>query len=310
MSLSPELFQPAKSQTSAEEIARPSTTLWQDAWRRFKKNPMAMLGLIIIALLILFSVVGPWLSHFNYYENDLAHPFMDPSWVHPLGTDDLGRDTMTRLMFGGRISLEIGFVSVIINLGIGVFYGGISGYFGGKVDNILMRIVDIIYSVPDLLYVILLSVTLSQKGQSSESSLLNIMIVLGIVNWMPMARLVRGQILSLREQEYVLAARTLGAKTSRLLLKHLVPNAIGTIIVTAALAIPSAIFMEAFLSFIGLGVQPPLASWGSMASAGRLAIPSHPTTLFYPAAAIAIAMLAFNFVGDGLRDAFDPKMRK
>ena len=304
MSLSPSMFELVKSQVSSDAIARPSTTLWQDAWRRFKKNYLAMLGLVVLGLLILFSFIGPMFSQFNFFTNDLENLYASPSWIHPFGTDDLGRDIMTRIMYGGRISLEIGLVSVMINLVLGVFYGGISGYFGGRVDNIMMRIIDIIYSVPDLLYVILLMVVLGQGG------LINIMIVLGIVNWMAMARIVRGQILGLREQEYVLAARTLGANTKRLLLKHLIPNTIGPIIVTVALQIPAAIFMEAFLSFIGIGIMPPLASWGSMASAGRLSIPSHPNALLFPSLAIAITMLAFNFVGDGLRDAFDPKMRK
>lgn len=304
MSLSPSMFEPVKSQVSSDAISRPSTTLWQDAWRRFKKNYLAMLGLVVLGLLVLFSFGGPLFSHSNFFTNDLDNLYASPSWIHPFGTDDLGRDIMTRIMYGGRISLEIGLVSVMINLVLGVFYGGISGYFGGRVDNIMMRIIDIIYSVPDLLYVILLMVVLGQGG------LINIMIVLGIVNWMAMARIVRGQILGLREQEYVLAARTLGANTKRLLLKHLIPNTIGPIIVTVALQIPAAIFMEAFLSFIGIGIMPPLASWGSMASAGRLSIPSHPNALLFPSMAIAITMLAFNFVGDGLRDAFDPKMRK
>ena len=304
MSLSPNMFEPVKSQVSSDVIARPSTTLWQDAWRRFKKNYLAMLGLVVLALLVLFSFIGPIFSNFNFYTNNLDNLYASPSWIHPFGTDDLGRDIMTRIMYGGRISLEIGFVSVLINIVLGVTYGGISGYFGGRVDNTMMRIIDIIYSVPDLLYVILLMVVLGQGG------LINIMIVLGIVNWMPMARIVRGQILGLREQEYVLAARTLGANTQRLLLKHLIPNTVGPIIVTVALQIPAAIFMEAFLSFIGIGIMPPLASWGSMASAGRLSIPSHPNALLFPSMAIAITMLAFNFIGDGLRDAFDPKMRK
>ncbi len=304
MSLSPGMFEPAESQVSTDAKAHPGTSLWQDAWRRFKKNYLAMPGLVVLGLLVIFSFGGPMFSHYNYFTNDLDNLFASPSWIHPFGTDDLGRDIMTRIMYGGRISLEIGLVSVMINLVLGVSYGGISGYFGGRVDNIMMRIIDIIYSVPDLLYVILLMVLLGQGG------LINIMIVLGIVNWMAMARIVRGQILALREQEYVLAARTLGANTRRLLFKHLIPNTIGPIIVTLAMQIPAAILMEAFLSFIGIGIKPPLASWGSMASAGRLSIPSHPNALLLPSLAITITMLAFNFVGDGLRDAFDPKMRK
>ncbi|HZK85819.1 MAG TPA: ABC transporter permease [Desulfosporosinus sp.] len=305
MKLAQDLFEPAISQISAEHINRPSTTMLQDAWRRFKLNKLAMTGLITLVALIIFAFAGPAFIDYNFKTNDLMNTYLTPSWIHPFGTDALGRDTMARIMYGGRVSLAIGFVSVLINLSIGVFYGGISGYFGGRVDNIMMRIVDIIYSVPDLLYVILLMVVIGGKG-----GLLIIMIVLGIVNWMGMARIVRGQILALREQEYVLAARTLGASTARLMLKHLIPNALGPIIITAALAIPMAIFMEAFLSFIGIGIQPPFASWGSLAAEGRLNIPSYPYALFFPAAAIAITMLAFNFVADGLRDAFDPKMRK
>jgi len=304
MKLAQNLFEPAISEISAEHINRPSTTMLQDAWRRFKLNKLAMVGLLTLLGLVVFTFIGPYLIHYNYFDNDLMHQHLDPSWIHPFGTDELGRDSMARLMYGGRVSLAIGFVSVLINLAIGVPYGVISGYFGGKVDNIMMRIIDIIWSLPDILYVILLMVIMGKGG------LLTIMLVLGIVNWMPMARIVRGQILALREQEYVLAARTLGAKTSRLMIQHLIPNAVGPIVITSALAIPSAIFMEAFLSFIGIGIQPPFASWGSLASDGRLNIPSYPYALFFPAIAIAITMLAFNFVADGLRDAFDPKMRK
>ncbi|MHB1651194.1 MAG: ABC transporter permease [Desulfitobacteriaceae bacterium] len=303
MSIPAGSFAPLQQSLKAEVINRPSTTLWQDAWRRFRKNPLAMGGLVVLSLIILFALVGPFLSHFDYASNDLQLTNISPNWVHPFGTDELGRDILTRAMFGARISLLIGFGSVVINLTIGMFYGGISGYFGGRIDNLMQRIIDIIFSIPDLLYVILLMVTLG-------AGLKNIFIVLGLVNWVPMARIVRGQILSLRGQEFVLAARTLGANSRRILLKHLLPNSVGQIIVVAALQIPAAIFMESFLSFIGLGVQPPMVSLGSMASDGRMNIPSYPYSLIFPAAAIAILMLAFNFVGDGLRDAFDPKMRK
>jgi oligopeptide transport system permease protein len=303
MSLQADPFAPIQQISKAEVINRPSTTLWQDARRRFRKNPLAMGGLFVLAIIILFALLGPFFSSFNYYSNDLHQTLNPPSWIHPFGTDELGRDILTRTMYGARISLEIGFGSVLINLTIGIFYGGISGYFGGKIDNLMQRFIDIIFSIPDLLYVILLMVTLG-------SGLRNIFIVLGLINWVPMARIVRGQILALREQEFVLAARTLGANTRRILTKHLLPNSVGQIIVVAALQVPAAIFMEAFLSFIGLGIQPPLVSLGYMAAEGRVDIPAYPFALFFPAALIAILMLAFNFVGDGLRDAFDPKMRK
>ncbi|HVJ50354.1 ABC transporter permease [Desulfitobacterium sp.] len=303
MGLPADVFSPLKQNLKTDVINRPSTTLGQDAWRRFKMNPLAMIGLVILALFILVALFGPFFSKYNYYTNDLMSTRLQPSWVHPFGTDELGRDILTRVMYGTRISLLIGFGSVLINLTIGIFYGGISGYLGGRVDNFMQRVIDVIYSVPDLLYVILLMVTLG-------SGLHNIFIVMGLVNWVPMARTIRGQILALREQEFVLAARALGADTKRLLMKHLLPNSIGQIIVVAALQIPAAIFLEAFLSFIGLGVQPPDVSLGFMAAEGRMNIPSFPFALIFPALSIAILMLAFNFVGDGLRDAFDPKMRK
>ncbi|AET67013.1 ABC-type dipeptide/oligopeptide/nickel transport system, permease component [Desulfosporosinus orientis DSM 765] len=303
MSIPVDSFSPLQHGFKAEAINRPSTTLWQDAWRRFRKNPLAMGGLAVLTLIILFAIFGPFFSHFDYKTNNLMATNQYPDWIHPFGTDELGRDILTRAMFGARISLLIGFGSVAINLTIGIFYGGISGYIGGWLDNLMQRIIDTIYSIPDLLYVILLMVTFG-------SGLRNIFIVLGLVNWVPMARIVRGQILALREQEFVLAARTLGASTPRILIKHLLPNSIGQIIIVSALQIPAAIFMESFLSFIGLGVQAPLVSLGSMASDGRMNIPSYPYSLIFPAAMIALLMLAFNFVGDGLRDAFDPKMRK
>ncbi|WP_088189191.1 ABC transporter permease [Desulfosporosinus sp. FKA] len=303
MSLPLDSFTPLQQTQKTDVINRPSTTLWQDARRRFKKNPLAMGGLIVLILIILFGFGGPFLSHFNYYSNDLSHTLNPPNWVHPFGTDELGRDILTRAMCGTQISLAIGFGSVLINLTIGIIYGGISGYVGGRIDNLMQRFIDIIFSVPDMLYVILLMVLLG-------SGLRNIFIVLGIEYWVTMARIVRGQILTLREQEFVLAARTLGASTPRILFKHLLPNTIGQIIVVSALQIPAAIFMEAFLSFIGLGVQPPWVSLGYMAAEGRGNIPGSAFALIFPAALIAILMLAFNFIGDGLRDAFDPKMRK
>lgn len=304
MSIPSDLFTPVQqSGKAAETINRPSTTLWQDAWRRFKMNPLAMSGLAVLILITLLAIIGPFVSPYDFSTNNLEIVNQGVSKAHIFGTDDLGRDIFTRVMYGLRISLLIGFGSVAINLTIGIFYGGIAGYVGGKLDNFMMRLIDVIFSVPDLLYVILLMVWLG-------AGLQNIFIVLGVLNWVPMARIVRGQILSLREREFVLAARTLGADTNRLLTKHLLPNSIGQIIVVAALQIPSAIFLEAFLSFIGLGVQPPMVSLGSMAAQGRLNIPSYPFALVFPAATIAILMLAFNFVGDGLRDAFDPKMRK
>ncbi|MGI5853963.1 MAG: ABC transporter permease [Bacillota bacterium] len=287
----------------AQSIARPSTTYWQDAMRRLKKNPLAMIGLFVIIFMVLTAIIGPFLCKYNYSDQDYTNRLASPSKEHWFGTDFLGRDLFVRVLYGARISLAIGFFASLINLTIGVLYGSISGYFGGRVDNIMMRIVDVIYTVPLTMVVILLMV-LFQPG------LKNILIALGLVYWIGMARIVRGQVLALKEQEYVLAARMVGAKKWRIMLKHLIPNSMGPIIVNVTLNIPQAIFQEAFLSFIGLGVAAPMASWGVLADEGSQAIQSYPHLLFFPAAAICITMLAFNFLGDGLRDALDPRMRR
>lgn len=285
------------------QMARPSTTYAQDAWRRLKKNRMAMLGLFMIIAISAIAVLGPLLSSLSYSDQNLADANQPPSSAHWFGTDNLGRDLLIRVMHGARISLAIGIVASLINLTLGVVYGGISGYFGGRIDNIMMRVVDILYGIPLLLYVILLMVVL-------KPGLTNIFIALGLVYWLRMARIVRGQVLSLKEQEYILAARLIGADSWRIILRHLIPNSMGPIIITMTLAIPEAIFTEAFLSFIGLGVSAPMASWGVLASEGVTSLRSYPFQLFYPALAISITMLSFNFLGDGLRDALDPRMRK
>lgn len=222
----------------------------------------------------------------------------------PFGTDDLGRDLLTRVMYGARISLLVAFIATLVNLFIGVIYGSISGFEGGRVDEVMMRIVDIINSVPLVLYVILLMVWFRGGG------LMNIIIALSSVYWVSMARLVRGQILSLKEQEFILAAKVLGVPKHRIILKHLIPNAIGPIIVSMAMMIPSAVFTESFLSFIGLGVSAPQASWGTLANNALAGLTTYPYQLFFPAFSIALTMLAFNFIGDGLRDALDPRLRK
>ncbi len=276
---------------------------WQDAWLRLKKNKMATLSLAVIAALVLIAVFVPLFSSHSYDEQNLMMPNQSPSFEHWFGTDNLGRDIFIRVLYGARISLAIGIVASLLNFFIGVVYGGIAGFCGGKIDRVMMNIVDILYSVPTLLYVILLMVVL-------KPGLINIFIALGIGYWLQMARIVRGQILAMKQQEFILAARCIGASRMRILLRHLIPNTMGAIVVTMTLAIPDAIFTEAFLSFIGLGVSAPMASWGVLASEGVNNIRAYPFQLFFPAAAISITMLAFNFLGDGLRDVLDPKMRR
>lgn len=385
--------------TEDMEIARPSLTYWQDAWRRLKKHRMAMFGVVVIIFVILFGFVGPYLTPYSYsdqsndYRNlpptlevfdvdegrhlylskdynmfvvgddgrmvqklaldragrDIVnkiyyYSFPDGEKVKldfsynllkdkqgydynftieykgveykyptskklnrsfPFGTDDLGRDILTRVMYGARISLIIAFVATVVNLFIGVIYGSISGYEGGKVDEVMMRIVDIINSVPLTLYVILLMVWFRKSD-----GLTNIIIALSTVYWVSMARLVRGQMLAIKEQEFVLAAKIIGVPKHKIIARHLIPNTMGPIIVSMAMMIPTAIFTEAFLSFIGLGVSAPQASWGTLANNALPGLITYPYQLFFPATAIAVTILAFNFLGDGLRDALDPRLRK
>ena len=297
-------FSPLKARDAVVAKAiRPHIGFRQDAWLRLKKNRAAMAGLGIIVLISLLAIFGPLLSPYSYSDQSLANANQPPSSAHWLGTDNLGRDLATRICYGARISLSIGIVASLINLGIGVFYGGISGYFGGRVDSIMMRLVDILYGIPLLLFVILLMVVL-------KPGLMNVFLALGLVYWLRMARIVRAQVLSLKELEYILAARVLGASHRRLIFGHLLPNSLGPIIITLTLSIPEAIFTEAFLSFIGLGVSAPMASWGVLASEGVVTLRSYPFQLLSPAIAISLTMLGFNFLGDGLRDALDPRMRR
>ncbi len=403
------------------EDTRPSLTYWADAWRRFKKSKLAILGLVGILCIVLFGVAGPYFVEASYSDQRnefrnlgprlVLHEIEDGLFVHvtndynlfvvgskgeslesltlterpellqgrtnvgeilspaqiraqreaeqkanvryflykdepieldysygllpleerpdfnyaitykentarypaktvlnrtyPFGTDNLGRDLMIRVMYGARISLLVAVIATIVNFLIGVVYGAISGYEGGQVDDIMMRIVDVINSVPLVLYIILLMVMIRSQG-----GLGTIILAIGTVYWVVMARLVRGQILSLKEQEFILAARALGVPRGKIISRHLIPNAMGPIIVSSTMMIPDAIFTESFLSFIGLGVSAPMASWGTLANNALAGLLTYPYQLFFPALAIALTMLAFNFVGDGLRDALDPRLRK
>ena len=290
-------------QTSIEVVNAKPLGFWQDSWRRLKTDKLAMAGLMFIGVLFVIAIIGPWFSSYDYATQSYNSVNQGPSAAHLFGTDNLGRDLFVRVLYGARISLAIGIVASLINIFIGVIYGGISGLIGGRTDRIMMNIVDILYSVPTLLYVILLMVVF-------KPGLINIFLALGISYWLQMARTVRGQVLSLKEQEYVLAAKSMGAGKWYILLRHLIPNSMGIIIVSLSLSIPDAIFTEAFLSFIGLGVSAPMASWGVLASEGVSSLKAYPYQLFFPAAAICLTMLSFSFLSDGLRDAFDPKMRR
>ena len=281
----------------------PPQTLRDRGWRQMKKNRLALWGLAIVVVMSLLAIAGPWLAPYTYADQDLTAANAWPSAAHWFGTDSLGRDLFVRVLYGARISLSIGLVASLINVFIGVIYGGIAGLVGGRTDQIMMHIVDILYSIPMLLYVILLMVVF-------KPGLLNIYLALGIAYWLNMARIVRGQILSLKQQEYVMAARSCGTSTWHILGRHMIPNCVGPIIVTLTLSIPDAIFTEAFLSFIGLGVSAPMASWGVLASEGINSMRSFPFQLVFPALALCITMLGFMFLGDGLRDALDPQNQK
>ncbi|NGX39956.1 MAG: Oligopeptide transport system permease protein OppC [Chlamydiae bacterium] len=275
---------------------------WKESWARLKSNRWAMFGLWTLSALIFMAIVGPFISPYTYYETHLHLKNEPPSPQFWFGTDELGRDLFTRVWWGARISLLVGIVASLIDLVIGVFYGSLAASIGGKGEELMMRIADILYSIPYLLVVILLMVVIG-------SGITTIIIALTMTGWISMSRIVRGQILQMRELDFVKAAESLGASRFRILTRHLIPNALGSIIVTVTLTIPTAIFAEAFLSFLGLGVQAPIASWGTMANDGLPALRYYPWRLFFPAGFISLTMLSFNLLGDGLRDAFDPRLR-
>lgn len=322
--LSPEDFIPVTKQAQQSLITmRENTSYWKDAWRRLKENKIAMIALIAIILIIGFAFIGPYLSPYSYDQQIRGHENLSPCLEHPFGTDKLGRDLLVRTMVGARISLLIGIGSAFIVLVIGSIYGAISGLAGGKVDTVMMRIVEIIYSLPDMLVIILLRIVLHEPLTEAFDSgkafgalqtlgpgILAMFIVYGLLYWVGMARIVRGQVLQLKEMEYISAARALGANNRRLIFKHLLPNCVGQLVVTTMLQIPSAIFTESFLSFLGIGVSKPLASLGSLASDALSGISSYPYRLMFPALTISIIILAFNLFGDGLRDALDPRLKK
>ena len=329
----PELFQlVTENRGDADRIERPSLSFWHDAWLRLKKNKGAIAGLILIVILIFMALVGPSMDGHSFKEQNIRHAKLPPkipglekiSWLpfdgldqdgfdmyktkdvkedYWFGTDELGRDLFTRTWKGTQISLYIGVLAALIDLFIGIAYGGISGFYGGRIDNIMQRIIEILVGIPQLIIVILFILIF-------KAGIFTITLAMVITGWIGMARIVRGQILKLKNQEYVLASRTLGATGNRLIWKHLLPNVMGQIIVTTMFTVPGAIFTEAFLSFIGLGIAPPNASLGSLVNDGFKSIQTYPHMLIIPAVVISLLILSFNLLADGLRDALDPKMKK
>ncbi len=303
----------------------PSVSYWKDAWRRLKRNYVAMASLWVIGAIAFFAFIGPMFFEIDYTTQIENASNLDPSLAHPFGTDKLGRDLMIRTMFGTKISLIVGVFASLIVLVIGTVYGSVSGYMGGKVDSVMMRILDMIYSVPDVLVVLLLAtvikIPLTKWVNTSDSvlasglsivgpGLISIFIAFGMLYWVSMARIIRGQVLMLKQQEYVTAARALGAPSSNIIKRHLWPNCIGQIIVTTCMQIPSAIFLESFLSFLGIGVSAPITSLGALAADALGGIYSYPYRLVIPATILSLMILSLNLFGDGLRDALDPRLKK
>ena len=287
----------------AAESARPHHTLWGDAFVRLRRNRLAVVGAIVIILIALASIIVPLVSPYEFDEQNLDAILEGPSHAHLLGTDGLGRDVFTRLFYGARTSLAVGVFTQLIVLGIGLPIGALAGYAGGRVDNLLMRFVDVVYAFPDLLLIILIRAILG-------GSIYMIFLAIGLVAWVNVARLVRGQILSLKQRDFITAARAMGGSGPYITLRHLLPNSLGPVIVLVTFGIPRAIFAEAALSYIGIGIKPPTPSWGTMIQDGYNNIFGAPYLVLFPAIAVGILMLAFTFLGDGLRDALDPRERR
>jgi len=275
-------------------------SLWQDAWARLKKNKLALFGLTTLGALLLLSLLTPWIAPYGYETQNLALGASPPSAAHWLGTDIHGRDLLTRLLYGGRISLLVGFAATAVSLLIGVLWGTIAGYMGGLIDAVMMRIVDILYALPFMIFIILLMVVFGR-------SLLLLFLAIGLVEWLTMARIVRTQVLSLKQQEFVSAAVVMGLSHWQIIRRHLIPNLLGPVIVYITLTIPSVMLLEAFLSFLGLGIQPPQSSWGVLISSGVETMEEYPWLLIFPGLALSITLFSLNFLGDGLRDALDPR---
>lgn len=279
------------------------TSLWEDAWIKLRKNRLALIGLGLLIFLCIMSLLTPWIAPYGYEEQNLLMGATSPSAQHWLGTDIFGRDMLTRIMWGGRVSLMVGFIATAVALAIGVIYGAVAGYLGGRVDAVMMRLVDILYALPFMIFIILLMVVFGRN-------LLLLFFAIGAVEWLTMARIVRGQVMSLRKQEFVEAAHSLGLSQWIIIRRHIIPNTLGPVIVYTTLTIPSVMLLEAFLSFLGLGIQPPQSSWGLLINYGVETMEEYPWLLIFPGIALSLTLFALNFLGDGLRDALDPRTSK
>jgi oligopeptide transport system permease protein len=317
---------PTRDAPPAVEPVEAGHSLWQDAWHRLQKNHLAVVGLIFLAVLGLTSLLAPWIAPDSYETQNLALGATGPSNAHWLGTDTLGRDLLSRILYGGRVSIAAGLCATAVSLTIGVLYGTISGFVGGRLDVVMMRLVDILYSLPFPIFVILLMVLTKDLGDVIESrvaswlgtrieigkfwSLILLFLAIGAVEWLTMARIVRGQVMSLKKQEFVEAARALGLRRRRIVLRHMIPNVFGIVVVYATLIVPNVMLLEAFLSFLGFGVQPPMSSWGTLINDGASKMEEHWWLIVFPGAAFAATLFSLNFVGDGLRDALDVRAAK
>ena len=302
--LTRDLFEPADvGSRESERISAPPSGFFRDAWRQLKKNRGSVIGLAVISFLILMAIIGPWLTQYTYFGQNLSSQYQGPSASHWFGTDSFGRDQWARVWYGARVSLYIAFLAAGLDLVIGVAYGAVSGLVGGLLDSVMQRIIEVLVGIPNLIVIVLLMLIL-------KPGIITITFALIITGWVPMARLVRAQVLKLREEEFFLASQSLGARRLRLIARHLIPNTLGIIIIQLMITIPLAIFFEAFLSFIGLGIQPPEASLGALVNSSYQEFRFHPYLLWFPVAVIGLLMICFNLLADGLRDALDPRMRE
>ena len=288
---------------SPSQTSQQRTCLWLDAWIKLRKNRMALFGFAVLATLCVVSLLTPWIAPYNYEEQDLMLGATPPSAAHWLGTDIFGRDMLTRVMYGGRVSLMVGFVATAVALVIGILWGAIAGFIGGRVDAIMMRIVDIMYALPFMIFIVLLMVVFGRN-------ILLLFVAIGAVEWLTMARIVRSQVMALRKQEFIEAAYSMGLSRWAIIRRHIIPNTLGPVIVYTTLTIPSVMLLEAFLSFLGLGIQPPESSWGLLINYGVETMEEYPWLLIFPGITLSLTLFALNFLGDGLRDALDPRASK